>query len=681
MKRKNKLPELLAPAGNFECLLAAVAAGADAVYVGGKKFGARAYAKNFDLDELTLAVRYCHLHGVKLYVTVNTLVLDLEMAEVVEYAARLWEIGVDALIISDIGAVAEIKKHLPDLELHASTQMSLHNTAGADAAYEMGCVRAVLARELSLSDIRTVVENSRAEVEVFLHGALCVCHSGQCLFSSLVGGRSGNRGECAQPCRLPYNNGKYALSLKDLSSASLVRELVESGVASLKIEGRMKSPSYVYTVTSIYRRLLDECRAADSSEQEALRRAFSRGGFTDGYLRGKPQSVELGVRSESDKEDSRAEEMSFSPVRKKVSAEVEMRLGEPSKMRLFSDDGRSVSVLGGIPAAAENAPLDSESVKQRLSKMGNTYLSLETSDISLSLDEGINLSPSEINALRRAAAEAYQDCSRPEISFNYALPIVEKQHKPFSSAVFLGTHGDIPTSGELSGFDAVLASLMREEYPDFINGVYLPPVIFDSEMSAVRERLSSLDKTRIKYALVGNLGHIALAREFGLSVICDFRLNTANRISHRVLLSMGAERVILSAEATLPQARDIGGGVVVYGRTPLMITERCFMKDNGGCASCSRVSLTDRKGEKFPMIREFDHRTLILNSQITYMGDKRAELDRCRISHRHFIFTTEGSAEVTAALRAYKQGAPLSGGVRRVSQNNLSRKKTAKAKR
>lgn len=680
MKRKNNLPELLAPAGSFECLLAAVEAGADAVYVGGKKFGARAYAKNFDLDELSSAVRYCHLHGVKLYVTVNTLVLDLEMADVVEYAARLWEIGVDALIISDLGALAEIKKQVPDLELHASTQMSIHNTAGADAACGMGCVRAVLARELSLSDIRSVVENSRAEVEVFLHGALCVCHSGQCLFSSLVGGRSGNRGECAQPCRLPYNNGKYALSLKDLSSASLVRELVDSGVASLKIEGRMKSPSYVYTVTSIYRRLLDECRAADAEEREALRRAFSRGGFTDGYLRGKPQSVELGVRSEADKEDSRAEERAFSPIRKRAFAEVKMHLGEPSSMRLFSEDGKSVSVLGDAPVLAENSPLDSDSVKSRLAKMGNTYLSLDVSDISLSLDEGINLSPSAINALRRAAAEAYQDCSRPKISVNYTLPIVEKQHKSFSSAVFLGTVGDIPTSGELSGFDAVFASLMREEYPDFVNGIYLPPVIFDSEMQTVRDRLSSLDKTKIKYALVGNLGHISLARELGLSVICDFRLNTANRISHRVLLSMGVERVILSAEATLPQARDIGGGVIVYGRIPLMITERCFMKDNGGCASCSRVSLTDRKGEKFPMIREFEHRTLILNSQITYMGDKRAELDKCHISHRHFIFTTEKENDVSAALRAYKQGAPLSGGVRRVSQNNLSRKKTAKRK-
>ena len=681
MKRKTKLPELLAPAGSFECLLAAVEAGADAVYVGGKKFGARAYAKNFDLDELSSAVRYCHLHGVKLYVTVNTLVLDLEMRDVVEYAAKLWSIGVDALIISDLGALAEIKKHVPDLELHASTQMSIHNTAGADAAYEMGCVRAVLARELSLENIRTVVDSSRAEVEVFLHGALCVCHSGQCLFSSLVGGRSGNRGECAQPCRLPFNNGKHALSLKDLSSAALVRELVESGVASLKIEGRMKSPSYVYTVTSIYRRLLDECREASSSERESLRRAFSRGGFTDGYLRGKPQAVELGVRSEADKEDSRAEEYSFSPMRKKVYAEVKMRLGEPSTMRLFSDDGKSVSVIGGIPAKAENSPLDSESVRSRLSKMGNTYLSLDASDISLSLDEGINLSPSEINALRRAAAEGYQDSSRPEISLNYTLPATERPSKPFSSAVFLGTVGEIAYDAEISSIDAVFVSLMSEKYPDFINGVYLPPVIFDSELPKIRERLSELDKSRIKYALVGNIGHIALARELGLSVICDFRLNTANRVGHATLLSMGATRVILSAEATLPQARDIGGGVVVYGRMPLMLTERCFMKDIGGCGSCSRVALVDRRGERFPMIREYDHRNLILNSQITYMGDKRAELDRCRIAHRHFIFTIESANDVSAALGAYRRGACLGGGsVRRVSQNNLSRRKK-KAKR
>ena len=286
MRRKSELPELLAPAGSFDALLAAVAAGADAVYVGGKRFGARAYAKNFDIEELALAVNYCHLRGVKLYVTLNTLIFDKEMADAVAYAKELYRIGVDALIIADVGAVAEIRRCVPDLPLHASTQMSLHSAAGVDMAEKMGCERAVVARELSLSDIKTVVEKTGVEIEVFLHGALCVCHSGQCLFSSLVGGRSGNRGECAQPCRLPYN-GKYPLSLRDLSLSLHITELIESGVASLKIEGRMKSPDYVYGVTKIYRRLLDERRNSTAAERAELKRLFSRGDFTDGYLTGK----------------------------------------------------------------------------------------------------------------------------------------------------------------------------------------------------------------------------------------------------------------------------------------------------------------------------------------------------------------------------------------------------------
>ena len=251
MFRKNTLPELLSPAGDIDCLYAAVAAGADAVYVGGKRFGARAFAKNFDILELALAVEYCHLHGVKLYVTVNTLIEDKEMAEAVAYGAELYRIGVDALIVADVGLIRALRRYVPDLELHASTQLSAHSTSGVEASASLGVSRAVVARELSLTDIKSVVESSSLEIEVFLHGALCVCHSGQCLFSSIVGGRSGNRGECAQPCRLPYNGGKYPLSLKDLALCDHIPALIESGVASLKIEGRMKSPDYVYTVTSI----------------------------------------------------------------------------------------------------------------------------------------------------------------------------------------------------------------------------------------------------------------------------------------------------------------------------------------------------------------------------------------------------------------------------------------------
>ncbi|MBO5945442.1 MAG: U32 family peptidase, partial [Clostridia bacterium] len=211
-------------------------------------------------------MRYCHLHGVRIYVTVNTLVNDLELEALSDYAAYLYKIGIDAVICADLGAIREIRRRVPDLEIHASTQMSVHNVSGAKAAYELGCTRVVPARELSLENIKTMVENTPTEIEIFLHGALCVCHSGQCLFSSLVGGRSGNRGECAQPCRLPYNGGKYPLSLKDLSLAEHIPAIIESGVSSLKIEGRMKSPEYVYAVTKIYRTLLDEGRAATLGE-------------------------------------------------------------------------------------------------------------------------------------------------------------------------------------------------------------------------------------------------------------------------------------------------------------------------------------------------------------------------------------------------------------------------------
>ena len=236
MRRKDNLPELLSPAGDMQCLYAAVKGGADAIYVGGKAFGARAYAKNFSIDELAAAAKYCHLHGVKLYVTVNTLVYDKEMEELSDFVAELWRVGVDAVITADLGAIGEIKRRVPEMPIHASTQMSVHNTDGADAAFMLGCERVVVARELSSDNIRSVTENSKAEIEAFLHGALCVCHSGQCLMSSLVGGRSGNRGECAQPCRLPYSN-KYPLSLSDLSLAGRIRDLIDLGVSSIKIEG------------------------------------------------------------------------------------------------------------------------------------------------------------------------------------------------------------------------------------------------------------------------------------------------------------------------------------------------------------------------------------------------------------------------------------------------------------
>lgn len=664
-RKVGSLPELLAPAGDMQCLYAAVEAGADAVYIGGTIFGARAYAKNFSMEEIRQAVNYCHLHGVKLYVAVNTLIYDREIDQLICYVRELYRIGVDALIVADLGAVRVIREILPDFELHASTQMSVHNTLGAKMARELGCSRVVPARELSLQNIKKIVEDSSVEVEVFLHGALCVCHSGQCLFSSLVGGRSGNRGECAQPCRLPYNDG-YPLSLKDLSLAEHITELIDSGVASLKIEGRMKNAAYVYTVTSVYRRLLDERRNAGREELDLLARVFSRGGFTDSYFVGTPERNMTGIRSEEDKERSRELDAYTPTVKKKrVSAEVEIRLGAPAKIRLYSDK-KSVECFGDIPMPAERSPLTVDGVKERLSKMGNTFLSLSREDISLVLDEGVNLSPASINALRREAARLLESCERDLPREGEIMEVSRWKRGNLQTAEFMRENAFAAAykrhPEKFSHFDAIFLPLFSSDTlltaAENI-GVYLPPVILDSELPTVRARLSQLQAMGVKRVKVSNIGQILLMREFSFSAYGDFRLNITNAYARDVCERLGVFAPLLSPELTLPQARDAVGGIIAYGRIPLMVTERCFIKENFGCSSCTRSAFTDRRGEKFPIIREFEHRNIILNSQITYICDKPHELKANRIQHTHLLFTTEGEGQILMMLDAIKEKTPI----------------------
>ena len=681
MRRKDNLPELLAPAGDFECLVAAVKGGADAVYIGGKLFSARAYARNFDLDEIKKAVSYCHLHGVKLYVTMNILLYDNELDEAVAFAKNLYRLGVDALIVADLGLVSRLRSEVPDFELHASTQMSVNNSLGADLAYGLGCTRVVLARELSGKNMRKVTEKCKAETEVFLHGALCVCHSGQCLFSSMIGGRSGNRGECAQPCRLPYNNGKYILSLSDLSLAEHIRELIDSGVASLKIEGRMKSPDYVYTVTSIYRRLLDENRNSTREENRRLERAFSRGGFTDGYFTGNTFAKMTGVRTEEDKRISESEAKGdFTPERIRVGARVTMKLGEPSRMTVYGID-REVQVEGEVPTEARNAPLTQDGVKERLSKMGNTFLSLDAADIELELDDGINLPPSAINKLRRDAAERFEDFGRelcesaltPENSAKINTPPAFSTQSLLKRTAIFHNPDTLSTIGGnlLNYFDAVFVPLLSyPEYSDKANGVYIPPVIMEDELPTVREYIREAKEAGALYALIGNLSHVELAREAGLVPLGDFRLNVTNREALSVWRSIGLGDVVLSPELTSRQARGVGGRAIVYGRIPLMITERCFMKENFGCDKCGRCQLVDRKGIKFPMVREHDHRNLIFNSAYTYMGDRPDEA--AGLSY-HFVFTTETSSDAVEIVRSFKEkrAFPLVGQFRRMGKRKV----------
>ena len=670
MKRKDALPELLAPAGSFEALLAAVLGGADAVYFGGRAMNARAFAKNFDDEETARAIDYLHLHGRRAYVTLNTLLSSRELEGALEYAASLYRLGVDALIVADLGLMRLLHEAIPELELHASTQASVHSSAGADLLRDsLGVSRVVLARELSLQSIRSAVETAKPEIEIFLHGALCVSHSGQCLFSSLVGGRSGNRGSCAQPCRLPYGDA-YPLSLRDLCLAEHIPALIDSGVSSLKIEGRMKSPTYVYGVTSIYRRLLDERRSANQTELSHLARLFSRGGFTDGYLTGQHGRPMTGVRSEQDKTESRrlAEDRTFAPMTVSVSGRCEILAGRPAELTL-SLGQKTVSVSGAVPSPARTSPLDADSVKERLSKLGGTPLVMRPEDLSLVLGEGLNLSPSSLNALRRDAVSRLLS-SRRETS-PYQAPTLSRP--PFPEAKLLSL--SLRYAEQLEGLDDALLSAFDEIYlplgelarckERLPSGVSLPAVVTDGELDGVRTALRSAAARGISLAMIENGGQLPLVKELPMRAVGGFRLGVTNRAAAAHWLSLGLSDLILSPELPAALAGHIGGRVIVAGRIPLMLLERCFIRETAGCDSCRDAALTDRRGVRFPLLREAEHRNLLLNSAVTYLGDRPELLAEARIRRRHILITNESPVECKRLIAAYLASKPIKGDVRR----------------
>ena len=665
MKRSTPLPELLAPAGSEEALYAACEAGADAVYLGGRH-SARAFAKNFDEAALTDAVRYAHLHGVKVYVALNTLLLDRELTEVLPYADRVAAMGVDAAIVADLGLMRLLRRHLPTLAIHASTQAFIHNTAAADFYAAMGAERVVAARELSLEAIHRMVDGARAEVEVFLHGALCVSHSGQCLFSSLVGGRSGNRGECAQPCRLPYGGG-YPLSLSDLSLARHIPALIESGVSSLKIEGRMKAPAYVGGVTAIYRRLLDEGRAATRDEEEELRRLFSRSGFTDRYFVGRPHEPMTGVRTEENKAESRLCEENFTQKRVPVTGEAVLQHGVPARLTLTAK-GRSVTVTGDIPSPAESAPLTKEEVVRRLSRLGGTPLTMAEEALTVTLDGGLFLAAGQLNALRRAAVSALLDTARPTVGAVHTPSPRPTPPTPRRVAL-CRTVGQL-TAAEGSGFFDRLYLYLPEAVTTgrFPEGVWLPPVVTDPEWGELDGMLTAAAHGGSTYAVCDSVGQVAAVRRTGLLPVGGFRLNVTNRESLYACLEAGITDVTLSPELTAAQCRDLSGRVITYGRIPLMLTERCFVRENFGCARCGRAGLTDRRGVRFPLLREWPHRMLVLNSVPTYLADRPTVLATAGNPPECYLFTNETEKETAAVIAAARAQAPLAGGMRRLPQ-------------
>lgn len=669
-KRIQSLPELLCPAGSPEALDAAIEGGADAVYLGGTTFNARMNAHNFGGDALRSAVLRAHSYGVKVYLTLNTLIGDREIPAALLAAEEAANAGVDALIVADLGVAAALHRTFPTLELHASTQMSSHNSLSAEELKKIGFSRIVIARETPATDLFETVKNSPLEIEMFIHGALCVSHSGQCLFSSLVGGRSGNRGECAQPCRLPFAAKKgenpYPLSLKDLSLAAHVPALIESGVASLKIEGRMKAPEYVRDTARIWRRLLDERRAATPDEIRELASIFSRGGFTDGYYREKIDSKMLGVRSEDDKSASRTL-ASFAGITKKVPLDFAVRMKENQAISLtVSNKNREICVTGDLPLAALTAPLSAEHLERNLSKLGGTPYSVGS--FTIEMDNGLMLPVSRLNDLRRRAIAAWEADLAPETVKKTPYVAQKTQHvcKKMRSARFYSP--EQITSAARDFFDRIYLPLGKET--PACDGVVLPPVIFERDRKAILTMLTDAAQKGVRYALVGNIGHIDLALQAGLVPVGDFRLNVTNCETVCALEEMGISSVILSPELTLPQARDIKGdtSLIVYGRIPLMTVEKCVIKEIANCDTCAKNSaiLTDRRGVRFPVLREWEHRNVIYNSLPTSMSDRQDQLLKAGITNQHFLFSTETPDEVDEIIQLWKKGEALPYPVRRI---------------
>ena len=674
--------ELLSPAGSPEAVIAAVQNGADAIYMGLGDFNARRGAKNFDEEEFKKAVRYCRVRGCKVYVTMNTLVRDREMDQAAELARRVSDLGASAILVQDLGLLSVLKKAVPDLPLHASTQMSIHNLAGVEAAAEMGLTRAVLARELSLEQIKFISERAPIETEVFVHGALCFCHSGQCYMSSLIGRRSGNRGMCAQPCRMEYSMGgrmeeSHPLSLKDNCLVDRLMELEDAGVACVKIEGRMKRPEYTGIVTGVYSKVIKEHRKPTQEEMEALENAFSRQGFTQGYFNGDKKDM-FGVRSENDK----STEKLFSDARKEYIDKEIQRV--PIKIRVAvadtntpimgaarDEDGHTVSAKGEKPEKGIRQVATPDSLSTQLKKTGGTPY--YCTDIECQVGDGMYVPASNINELRRKLLNALSD-NRVEGPKRRSFPIPEKPKNvpnfidPVSIYQVLNAEQLSPELAALrpnyiyvpvevmhKSFDALTPFIEKGAVPVAV----LPRVITDEQVRTVFKMLTELRERGIREALVGNIGHVKLAKKAGMDIRADFGMNVFNSYTLDMVRQMDFLSATASFELRLEQVRDMAKcmdtELIVYGRLPLMVSDQCIISHNSGFCNCSTpAQLSDRKGSVFPVVREFEHRNVIYNAHKLFLADKKDDIYALGLWGARLIFTTESARECVEVAKCYK---------------------------
>lgn len=666
----NKI-ELLAPAGSMDAAVAAVRSGANAIYMGFGDFNARRNAKNFTKEEMAEICTYCRERGVKTNITVNTLLNDREFVSLERTIADLCEIAPDAIIVADLGVAKAFREMAPHLALHASTQLTVHNVEGAKAAKMLGFSRVVLSRELSEKAIREITESVDIETEVFVHGALCMCYSGQCYISGFIGRRSGNRGLCAQPCRLPYRvdgakKETYPLSLKDLCLAGNLSSLRDMGVSSLKIEGRMKRPEYVATVCDIYSRLLRENRAPTLKEMETLREIFSRDGFTDGYFKNKKGAAMFGTRGDELPAESAiykeaqkiyAKENPLIPVNFDFSAKANAHIS----LTATDEDGNSCSLCGTVAEAAINRPLDKATVIDKLSKTGGTPFFVQ--NINISMDENISVPISALNALRRDALDELLsirgNAKTGELSHLSPISHYENFKEEPSLAVSLFNLDQLTPELEklpLRRIYIPIDNLREQKLPENI-GLFLPQIIWDDEWAKIQEKLSLAKKMGIKNILVSNISQIAPLSQMGFEVEGDMGLNILNSRTLAEYAKLGVAHATLSPELMLSQIRDVKKcipcEIIAYGRLPLMITENCSVSSGGKCSGHGVHTLTDRRGFDLPVVCLPRHRNMILNPDVMYLADKWADISAVGLSRIRLVFTLESGDEVLKICNEY----------------------------
>lgn len=648
--------EILAPAGGFDSVISAVRSGADAVYLGAKEFSARASAKNFDNEELKNAIDYCHERDVLVYLTINTVVFDSELPALCELVKFASNANIDAVIVQSLGVAKLVKSISPNLPIHGSTQMSVHSLSGAKMLYELGFKRVVLAREMTRDEIKHIADNCPIELEVFVHGALCMCMSGQCYFSAMLGSRSGSRGACAQPCRLPFSVGNskdgYALSLKDNSLIDYIGDMAEIGVVSAKIEGRMKRPEYVATAVKACKESRDLGFVTEDTG-ESLASVFSRTGFTDGYYTDNRGYEMFGIRQKENVVS--ANEKFLAKIRTQYKDEVQKIkisfdfVAEINKNPTLtvSDGKNSVTINGDIICEkALNKPLSYEKVTAQLQKTGSTPYLAE--NINCKLQEDVTLPLSAINKLRREALEQlavlrtkrtpYPICDNINLDFTPSNKILSKKYAKVHTANLGNAFKD---------FDLVFVPLFTddEQIKSLINqgfniGAEIPASMFARE-DKISARLKQLKNLGVTHVYCQNIGAVYLAKQENLNIHGGFRLNFTNTLDLMFAQEYGFTDTELSIEITLEQAELLGGdidrGVMTYGYLPLMITRNCPNKSkNISCSDCKNKSkMQDRKGKSF-ILKCNGETCEILNCVPVKMTDKLNLLKNLSFHSMHF---------------------------------------------